>query len=191
MSQDDYIASLPQFPERPSVYDKLGLKVPVIVENRIPWLEVAQLSHEEGELDIFVTDYLRGEEAKGQVKEWTDDGFEMSKYAVVAGWVQDGTKFVNRKPRDVRRELLTNKEYKEHYRAGRIPFGNTLWNVRPDMVISMYWDLIGTSVGSAYCASFDRWVGQAGLYAYGVGGASPRFRALVFGSKVETKPLAA
>lgn len=185
MGQDEYIATLPQFPERPSAYEKdLGLTVPVIVENRRSWLELAKLS------DIHVTDYLRAREAEGVVKNWEKDGFKMDAF-VISMWVQDGTKFVYRKPLDVRAELLRVSKYREHYKAGRIPMGIALQNVRPDMVRSMFWDLIGTSVGSDDCACLCRWVGRTRFDADDLGGAGPRFRGFVFGSKTETLSLAA
>lgn len=186
MGQDEYIATLPQFPERPSAYEnELGLTVPVIVENRRPWLKLAELS------DISVTDYLRAREAEGGVEDWKKDGFQMSEYPVISMWVQDGTKFVYRKPLDIRAELLCVPKYREHYKAGRIPMGIALQNVRPDMVRSMFWDLIGTSVGSAHCAYLYHWDDQTGLDADVLGHASPDFREFVFGSKTETLSLAA
>lgn len=185
MGQDEYIATLPQFPGRPGVYEtELGLTVPVIMENRHPWLKLAELSA------ISVTDYLRAKEAEGVVKDWEKDDFQMQQCAAISMWVQDGTKLVNRKPRDVRNELLQNREYKKHYKAGRISVGSALWNARPDMVTTTFWDLIGTSVGSAHCAFLFRWDVQAGLYAGGLDFADSDFRALVFGSKIEIMPLA-
>lgn len=185
MGQDEYIATLPQFPERPSAYEnELGLTVPVIVENRRSWLKLAELS------DIHVTDYLRAREAERVVKNWEKDEFKMDA-SVISMWVQDGSKFVYRKPLDVRAELLRVSKYREHYKAGRIPMGIALQNVRPDMVRSMFWDLIGTSVGSGRCACLRHWDDQARLYAVVLGYALPGFRGFVFGSKTETLSLAA
>lgn len=185
MGQDEYIATLPQFPEKPGIYDQLGLTVPVIAENRRPWLELAELS------DVSVSNYLRARQAEGAVEDWKEDGFQVSQYPVISMWVQDGSRFINRKPQDVRGELLGNSTYREHYRAGRIPMSIALWNVRPDMMRTVFWYLIGTSVGSDRYVYLDRWDSQVLLDALDLGGADPDFRGFVFGSHTETLSLAA
>lgn len=67
-----------------------------------------------------------------------------------------------------------------------------MWNVRPDMVKSMYWDVVGTKVGSGRAPYLGLWVGRPGLGASPVGGpASPGSRALVLGREIRTLELTA
>lgn len=181
MSEEEYIATLPQFPEKPSNYSALGLNVPIIVETRIPWMEAAELS------GILVTDYLRERVSAGEVSEWEDDKFKMPQVPFSV-WAQDGTKFVNRKPSDVRKELLSKKENRD-YRAGRILDSITIWDVRPDMV-AMYWDIIGNKVGSGSVPYLDLWDVRPELRADRVDFAGPDFRALVLGREIRTLELA-
>lgn len=188
-SEEAYMATLPQFPEIPSTYEKLGLKVPLIVETRVPWLEAAELSHDVGKPGIYVSDYLKEQENADEIENW-EDRVDMSK-GPIAAWTQDGTKFVGRIPSYVRKELRDKREYEE-YRAGLFFNGISLWNLRPDMVRNMFWDLIGNKVGSGGVPYLGRWGAQAELDARDVGGhAEPDDRALVFGSKIETLDLAA
>lgn len=182
-SDEAYIATLPLFPERPSNFFALGLNVPVIVETRVPWMEAAELS------GIIVTYHLRVRAYAREVSNWKDDGFEMPQVPFSA-WVQDGTRFVYRKPSDVRKELLGRRENRG-YRAGRIPDSIAIWNVRPDMVNTMFWDIIGTKVGSGGVPCLYRWGGRPRLEAYLVGHAGPYYRALVLGREIRTLDLAA
>lgn len=183
MSEEDYIAALPQFPESPANYSALGLNVPIIVETRVSWREAAELS------GIFVTDYLKERANAGEVVNWEDDKFEMPQVPFSA-WAQNGTKFVYRKPSDVREDLLSGKENKD-YRAGRILDSIATWNVRPDIVQTMFWDIIGTKVGSDRVPVLVRWVVRPRLSAFLVGHAFPRCRALVLGREIRTLELAA
>lgn len=181
-SAEAYIATLPGFPHRPDSYDALGLNVPLIVETRVPWLEAAALS------DIYVTNYLKRRANNGKVSDWAEDNFVMPEVPITA-WVQDGTKFVYREPSDVRNELVRKKEHRD-YRAGRNLDAIAFANVRPDMVRTMFWDVIGNSVGSGRVPSLGRWVDQPGLVAGHVGNAGPDFRALVLGREFRTLNLA-
>lgn len=180
MSQEAYIATLPQFPERPANYPALGLNVPIIVETRVPWIEAAELS------GIFVTDYLKGRAE--EVSDWKDDKFEMPQVPLSA-WAQEGTKFVYRKPSDVRKDLL--KTENEGYRAGRILDSISVWNIRPDMIKTMFWDVIGTKVGSDRVPDLDHWYDGPRLNAFHVDNAYPRSRALVLGREIRTLDLVA
>lgn len=183
MSQEAYIATLPQFPEKPSNYSALGLNIPGIFETRVPWMEAAELS------GIYITDYLRERANAGEVSDWEDDKFETPQVPFSA-WVQDGTKFVYRKPSDVRKEL--GKRENRDYRAGRILDSITIWNVRPDMVKTMYWDIIGNKVGSGLVPFLDHWDdGGPKLFANLVGSAGPSYRAFVLGREIRTLDLAA
>lgn len=181
-SHEAYIATLPKFPERPSIYDKLGLIVPVIMETRIPWLEAAELS------GIYVSDYLRERMSAGEVNDWEGINFNMPKVPFTA-WIQDGTKFVFRKPNEVRKEL-SKKENKE-YVAGSILPAISFYNVRPDMARTMFWDIIGTKVGSARLPYLGHWYDRPRLGADDVDGANPRYRAFVLGREIRTLDLAA
>ena len=182
MSDEAYIATLPQFPERPSNYSELGLNVPVIVETRVPWMEAAELS------GIFVTDYLKEKANAKEVSDWGDDKFEMPQVPFSA-WAQDGTRFVYRKPSDVREEL--GKGENKDYRAGRIIDSIAIWNVHPDIIKTLFWDIIGTMVGSDDVPDLDHWDGRPELHADQVDSANPDFRALVLGREIRTLDLAA
>lgn len=181
-SDEAYMATLPEFPEMPSSYEGLGLTVPKLLETRLPWIVAAEFS------GMSVSDYLREKEATGNVTVW-EERVDLSK-GPIAVWAQDGTRFVFRKPGDVRDELRNRTDYRE-YRAGTILSGIALWNLRPEMVKAMGWDIIGNSLGSGHVPFLGRWYGRAGLFAFDVGFASPGCRALVFGSKIGTLPLAA
>lgn len=182
LSEEAYIASLPEFPGKPSNYNSLGLTVPIVFETRIPWLEAAELS------GIYVSDYLRRRMSAGEVKDWEGINFDMPKVPFAA-WVQDGTKFVYRKPCDARGELGRKKN--REYLAGPILLAISLHNVRPDMVGTMFWDIIGTSVGSGHVPYLRHWDGEPGLRASGVVNAVPGYRAFVFGREIRTLNLAA
>lgn len=182
-SPEAYIATLPDFPEKPANYDRLGLTVPLIVETRNPWIQAAKLS------GVSISDYLKEQANAGKVSDWENDQFKMPEVPFSA-WVQDGSKFVYRKPSDVREELLTKKENGD-YRAGRLIDSIALWNVRPDMVKTMYWDIIGNGVGSGGAPWLDHWDVRPRLLAGGVDYADSFFRALVLGREIRTLNLAA
>lgn len=146
-------------------------------------MEAAELS------GIFMTDYLIERANVGEVSDWADDKFEIPQLPFSA-WTQDGTKFVYRKPSDVREDLLKDKENRD-YRAGRILDSIAIWNVRPDMVKAMFWDVIGNGVGSVCVPYLGRWDGRPGLDAGRVDYAAPDVRALVLGRETRTLPLAA
>lgn len=182
LSDEAYIATLPEFPEKPSTYDGLGLTVPIIFETRISWLESAELS------GIYVSGYLRERMMAGEVIDWEGINFDMPKVPFTA-WVQDGTKFVYRKPSEVRKAL--GKGENREYVAGSILPAISMYAVRPDMVSTMFWDIIGTKVGSGGVPCFSRWDGEPWLGASGVGNADPGFRAFVLGREIRTLNLAA
>lgn len=180
-SHEAYMATLPEFPEKPSTYDRLGLTVPVIVETRVPWLEAAGLS------GIYVTDYMKQQMSAGEVKDWEGINFDMPKVPFAA-WVQDGSKFVFRKPSEARKELR-EKENKE-YVAGSILLAISMYDVRQDMVRIMFWDVIGAVVGSGGVPYLNHWLDRPLLHAYHVDDANPNVRALVFGREIRTLNLA-
>lgn len=176
LSQEAYIANLPQLPERPTNYSALRLNIPVLVETRIPWMEAAELS------GIFVTDYLKGRSNAGEVSDWEEDKFELPQLPFSA-WAQDGTKFVYRKPSDVRKELLSKKENRD-YRAGKILDSIAIWDVRPDIAKTMFWDLIGTRVGSDNVPFLHHWDDGPTLDVGHIDDVDPFYRSLVFGREI-------
>lgn len=174
MTEEEYIATLPLFPKKPASYDSLDLTVPLISEGkRIPWLEQANIS------DIKVSDYLKSR--ANELQDWREDpfGFVVPQEAFTT-WIQDGTRFVNRKPRDVRGELT------EDLRGGGIEEIISAVILRPDIVRGKSWDLIASGVGSDYVACLD-WFGGRPMLAAGFDDhASPYFRSLVCGRKIGT-----
>lgn len=180
-SHEAYMATLPEFPEKPSTYARLGLTVPVIVETRVPWLEAAGLS------GLYVTDYMKQQMNAGGVKDWEGINFDMPEVPFAA-WVQDGSKFMFRKPSEARKEL--GKKENKGYVAGSILLAISMYDVRPDMVRTMFWDVIGAAVGSDGVPCLGHWGVGPGLGARHVDRVVPSYRVLVFGREIRTLNLA-
>ena len=174
MTEEEYIAALPPFPEKPANYDDLGLTVPLIAEGkRIPWIAQASISN------IEIDDYLRSR--ANEMRDWQADPFSFTTpEEAFTTWIQDGTKFVNRKPRDVRSQLI------EDLRAGGIEEIIAGVNLRPDIIKGTGWDLPRPSVGSGGVVCLLWFDEQPMLYAYFDDVANPSFRSLVCGRKIGT-----
>ncbi len=177
MDRNVCLSSLPtRFPDRPAVYNKLHLTTPLIVPQfeslGFSWLQVV-----EG-LNFYVYSGLKDAANNGQLNLWKDQRrgakpFPKAPYTV---WVQDGSRYVNRKPVDVRKELEREERAGNHWQ------GLALAMLRPDMLQNKYWDLIGGSVGSGSVPSVY-WGGQPEFGCDWVDGADPGFRSLVCGSE--------
>lgn len=91
-------------------------------------------------------------------------------------WIQDGTRYVGEEPRNVRKKLEKLERAGDHWK------GLGLSVLRPDMIQTMWWDLIGGKVGSARVPDV-RWGGRPKFPSHWVDDAHPGFRALVSGSE--------
>lgn len=176
-SEERYMATLPPFPELPPVYEELGLTVPLLIETRFPWFDIAHTR------EIILSGKILDSIYYKTLVNW-ENRIDLSK-GPIAVWVQDGNRFINRTSQDVRAELWDKVEYQE-YRAGDVFGGIALWLVRPDMIRGKHWDLTGNRItGSMYIPSlscFD----QPKLHAWEVDmNTGPNGRALVYGAKIE------
>lgn len=167
-----------EFPQRGSFYDNEGyhLTVPIIV----PQFRDASFLDMADAAGFYVSDYLRKQILAGEVKAWEDPrGVRISNRSHGI-WVQDGTQWVNRKPRDVRTELQI-EENKDLIPGGLIR-GFALSLLRWDMVKDKGWDLIGDSVGPGGVPYVHGWGDRPEFVADPDGHADPYFRAFVCGS---------
>lgn len=100
MSETDCLAKLPaRFPEKPT-NNLLRLTVPIIVPRfeGVNWLQVIDAA------GFYVTSYLRAR--IGELSLWQDPrGIEDLPDKPYAVWIQDGSRYVKRRPIDVRMEL--------------------------------------------------------------------------------------
>lgn len=174
MTEKEYIAALPPFPEKLDSYDSLGITVPLIAQGkRISWIEQASISN------VEIDDYLK--ERAQEVKDWEEDPFKfVTPQDAFTTWIQDGTRFVNREPRDVRSELT------EDLRIGGIEEIISAVNLRPDIVKGKGWDLPRSCVGSGHVACLCWFGARPGLDARFDDRANPDFRSLVCGRKIGT-----
>ncbi|MBI2022209.1 hypothetical protein HYS93_05030 [Candidatus Daviesbacteria bacterium] len=183
IDKDQFLAKLPtRFPERGANYDELALNVPLIVPDLtsfgVNWFQmtVSSLFYDPDGLDTVLEPYISS--GLKNIEVWQDPRKVVKPFPQVphAVWVQDGSRYVNRKSRDVRKEL------KREERAGDQFKGVGLALLRPDMVKTMYWDLIGGILGFDGVPFVD-WLGRPLFDCHFVGHANPGFRALVCGSE--------
>lgn len=151
------------FPERQSFHDKFRLTIPLLVPQfeGVSWLSAVKAAR------FSVSDFLREMINIDQVHPWQDPRRVDVPNIPHGIWVQDGTLFVNRRAKDVRKEL-ENKDYKDLL-AGTLWDGFALALLRPDMVMYKGWDLIGDSVGSGhipYLTYLSRWLVRLGFGAH-------------------------
>lgn len=175
MNEASSLSQLPSsFPERLISYDGLSLSVPLIPPKfkGVPWINIVDAS------GLVVSQYLR--ERIEDLKEWEDPRKIVLPDKPYATWVQDGSRYVYRKPIDVRQDL------QEDERGGNQWDGLALALFRPDMVKNMFWDLIGASVGSDGVPCLDWLGGGPGFDYYFSDAAGPGDRALVCGSQFKT-----
>lgn len=190
IDRNKFLATLPtRFPERLSGYDNLHLTVPLISPDLTSWgfnwLQVVEATlfynpnNPAENLTPYIWSDLRKVANEGSLKVWKDSRRGVSAFPAAphAVWIQDGTRYVNRKPKDVRKELQKAE------RAGDHSKGLGLSLLRPDMIQIMYWDLIGGQVSSDSVPCV-RWDVDRPEFNYSFDdNASPRFRALVCGSE--------
>lgn len=179
MSEKAYKATLPEFPERPTDYPAFGLKIPLIIETRIPLLEAISLS----DIPQCVSSYLRKRINRSAINEWGGDRYKMPTVPFSA-WAQDGTKFTYLRPDVAREELL--KAENNVYRAGRLVDGIAMWSVRPDMMKTIIWDLIGAQPSRDFAFVLSQMGGTNGLHAFSVDVATPASRTLILGREIRT-----
>lgn len=187
IDRNKFLAQLPaRFPDRASNYDKLCLNVPLIIPNLTPfgftWLQVTESANfynpndPEQTLKAYIWAELKNR--IGELKAWKDPrrGVEPFPEVPHAIWIQDGSRYFNQKPIDVRKALQKVERAGDHWK------GTGLSVLRPDMIQTMWWDLIGGQVGSGGVPCVG-WVG-APRFDYGWGDfAGPRYWALVCGSE--------
>lgn len=187
IDRNKFLAKLPtRFPDRKSAYDRFCLNIPLIDPNLtsfgLSWLQAVEgtlfynPNHPEQTLKAYVWSELKNR--IGELKVWRDPrrGVEPFPEVPHAVWIQDGSRYVNGKPKDVRKQLQKIGRAGDHWK------GLGLSVLRPDMVQTMWWDLIGGQVASDY-VPYVRW-DDAPKFRYGRDdNAVPGYRALVCGSE--------
>lgn len=175
MSKKECRRQLPlEFPERLPSDDQLGLTIPLLVPRLegITWLQVVEAA------GLRISDYLKS--VIGKLGEWPDPRGIVIPSKPYGTWVQDGTRYVNRRPMDVREELESGERGGTHWD------GVGLAILRPDMVKSGSWDLIGSEVDSGHLPCLRWWGARPGFASIGPTlPILPRSRALVCGSQTE------
>lgn len=190
IDRNKFLAKLPvRFPDRPAIYEERALTVPLISPDLTPfgltWLQVTEdvnfydPNDPVSTLKAYIWIELRNMTNKGELKIWRDPRRGVRPFPQVPHgvWIQDGSRYVDRKPVDVRGKLHKLERAGDHWK------GTGLSVLRPDMVKTMRWDLIGGQVGSDY-ALCVRWSGDRPRFSCRwAGRAVPLFRALVCGSE--------
>lgn len=187
IDRNKFQALLPaRFPDRPSDYDRLCLNIPLISPNLtsfgFTWLKVVEgtnfysLNSPEHILKADIWTEL--ENRIGELKVWKDPRRNVKPFPEVphAVWIQDGTRYVNEQPRNVRNKLRQLERAGDHWK------GLGLSVLRPDMIQTMWWDLIGGQVGSDH-VPYVSWSVTPRFDYYWGDNARPKYRALVCGSE--------
>lgn len=186
IARNKFLAKLPaRFPEKPSD-EILCLNIPLIDPNLtsfgLNWLQVVEgtLFYNPNDPEHVLKAYVWSELKNriGELKVWKDPrrGVEPFPQVPHAVWIQDGSRYVNKRPKDVRKQLQEVERVGDHWK------GLGLSVLRPDMIQTMWWDLIGGQVGSDNMPSVY-WDDAPG-FGYGWdAGADPGYRALVCGSE--------
>ena len=110
------------------------------------------------------------------VNDWPDDPQNyQTPNALYLAWTDEGARNMDRKVKDVRRELAPDE------RGGTQFDGVALYIVKPNVLQTRFLDLPGTTVEPAYAASLRLWDGRPRLDDDFVDVASPGFGSLVCG----------
>lgn len=190
IDRNKFLSMLPTaFPNRPQVYNDLALTIPVISVNVTPfgvnWSQLIEatlynglnLNNPESTLEFH---YKSLRESLTDFKVWEDPRRGVQPFPEVphAVWIQDGSRYISRKPNDVRNEL------QEFERAGDHLKGISITLLRPDMVQNMWWDLVGSKLElkSYNYLPYVRWYVAKPWFGYRWDGYTiPDHRALVCG----------
>lgn len=171
MSEAECLAQLPdRFPEKPT-NTELAQTTPLIVPKfkGYSWLQVAEAA------GLYVSDNFRERIAKGELGQWTDqrEDIEPDPEVPFSAWFQDGSRYVKKSPNYTRGHMHQLERAGDHWG------GIGLEALRPDMVQTMGWDLIGGQVGRDHVPYASQWGGRLGFYYRLAGGAIPFFRSLL------------
>lgn len=148
---------------RPENY-KGRLDTPLIVSGQIPAKDQCKLAGIN-----YLLEKLRGSDWPNDPQNYrTPNGFYMT-------WVDEGKRFMDRKVKDVRKELLLDE------RGGTEFDGVGLCVVKPQILQVRFLDLPGTAVGSDRAPGLFLWGGRPELFSSFVGFASPGSGSLVCG----------
>ena len=110
------------------------------------------------------------------VNDWPDDPQNyQTPNALYLAWTDEGARNMDRKVKDVRRELAPDE------RGGTQFDGVALYIVKPNVLQTRFLDLPRTTVGPVLAAFLDLWGGRPRLDCSRVGDAGPRFGSLVCG----------
>lgn len=141
ISEEDYIDTLPPFPEQPPFDEKLGPIFPLIVDRRVPWLKQIEsakmgISNDLNPLGIRVREM---------------EGFQIPTDRPCTTWAQ--ARYVDRNPLEVLQELSEAERWGTHLD------GAALAILRSDIVRMIYFNLIGSQVGDDYIVGLG-WAGR-------------------------------
>lgn len=172
-SRDQYIESLPKFEVQPEGY-RGRFDSPMIVQVPQGNLTLVRMLEIQG-----VTNYLS---YPRELKDWQRDSQKFTTpKRPYATWLHDGSRNLNKAPRDVRKALSADE------RAGTVVDGLAILAQNPDILKNHYLDLPGYQYESDDVPYLVVWCSGPGLDYYWDDSADPRCGSVVAGRKIVTK----